>query len=87
MSPKSGTQATIVRTAGGRVSPALSTLLNLQAVGNAGKKGLIMVVHHTDCGLQSVKDDKEVRNVLEESMVGGEGREVLEGMDFGVFAE
>lgn len=30
---------------------ALSTLLVLSAVGNQGKKGVIMVVHHTDCGL------------------------------------
>jgi len=39
--------ATVVRTAGGRVKPALSTLLVLTAVGGEGKKGVIVVVHHT----------------------------------------
>ena len=39
--------AAIVRNAGGRVHSALNTLLVLSAVGNEGKKGLIIVVHHT----------------------------------------
>jgi carbonic anhydrase len=47
-----GTEATIIRTAGARAQPALSTFYVLSAVGNLGKKGTIMVVGHTDCGLQ-----------------------------------
>ena len=39
--------ATIVRTGGGRVCSALDTLLTLTAVGNEGKKGVIIVTHHT----------------------------------------
>jgi carbonic anhydrase len=39
--------ATIVRSAGGRVHTVLDSLLVLNAVGNEGKKGLIIVVHHT----------------------------------------
>lgn len=38
---------TVVRTAGGRVTPALSTLYVLTAVGGEGKKGVVVVVHHT----------------------------------------
>jgi carbonic anhydrase len=64
----------------------LNTLLVLSAVGNAGKKGVIMVVHHTDCGLQSTSDHeiKEVlrRNVESESQVG-----ILDSMTFGSIKE
>lgn len=56
-------EATVVRTAGGRVQAAMSTLLVLAAVGNNGKKGVIMVVHHTDCGLVHV-GDVEIAGVL-----------------------
>ena len=45
----------------------MSTLLVLSAVGNLGKKGVIMVVHHTDCGLQTASDE-EIRKVLEEGV-------------------
>ncbi|KAL5326812.1 hypothetical protein ACEPPN_004501 [Leptodophora sp. 'Broadleaf-Isolate-01'] len=70
----------------------MSTLLVLSAVGNAGKKGVIMVVHHTDCGLQTA-DEEAIRGVLRESVEGGgEGRwkdreveRVLEGVRFGAF--
>jgi carbonic anhydrase len=44
---RGGLAATIVRNAGGRVHAALNTLLVLSAVGNEGKKGIIIVVHHT----------------------------------------
>ncbi|KAH6719885.1 carbonic anhydrase [Leptodontidium sp. MPI-SDFR-AT-0119] len=88
----SSSKATVVRTAGGRVHAAMSTLLVLSAVGNAGKKGVIMVVHHTDCGLQTA-DEEAIRGVLRESVEGGgEGRwkdreveRVLEGVRFGAF--
>jgi carbonic anhydrase len=78
------TEATVVRIAGGRVHAAMSTLLVLAAVGNNGEKGVIMVVHHTDCGMQSI-DDNEIRECLgksKEKEVGG----ILEGMIFGSFA-
>jgi carbonic anhydrase len=61
----------------------MSTLLVLSAVGNRGKKGTIMVVHHTDCGLQTTSDE-EIREVLGKE-VTGEGKEVLEGVKFGSF--
>jgi len=56
-------EATIVRTAGGRVHSILSTLLVLSAVGNGGKKGTIMVIHHTDCGLATATDE-QIRRLL-----------------------
>jgi len=76
-------EATVVRTAGGRVHAAMSTLLVLSAVGNLGKKGAIMVVHHTDCGLQTASDG-EIREALGEG-VGEEGKEILKGVKFGSF--
>ncbi|XMA08298.1 hypothetical protein WAI453_001089 [Rhynchosporium graminicola] len=82
----SSSKATVVRTAGGRVHAAMSTLLVLSAVGNVGKKGTIMVVHHTDCGLQGA-DEESIRRVLRES-AHGEGEEIeslLEGVRFGAF--
>ncbi len=79
-------EATVVRTAGGRVHAAMSTLLVLAAVGNAGKKGVIMVVHHTDCGLQTA-DDEGIREALRESIGGGseEVRNLLKGTKFGSY--
>ncbi|EPE27604.1 beta-carbonic anhydrase, cab [Glarea lozoyensis ATCC 20868] len=67
MSSERGNKATIIRTAGARAQPALSTLYVLSAVGNLGKKGTIMVVGHTDCGLQSTTD-VEIRKVLLDSV-------------------
>jgi carbonic anhydrase len=61
--------ATIVRTAGGRVHSALNTLLVLSAVGNEGKKGLIIVVHHTGMFLFQELD------VIGWELWGDEGRE------------
>ncbi|KAF4629880.1 hypothetical protein G7Y89_g8258 [Cudoniella acicularis] len=89
MSSEKGNKATIIRTAGGRVHSALNTLLVLSAVGNLGKKGTIIVVHHTDCGLQSV-DDEEIRRVLRAGLDNGgseEGKGLLEGTSFGSFED
>jgi carbonic anhydrase len=61
----------------------MSTLLVLSAVGNLGKKGAIMVVHHTDCGLQTANDE-EIRTVLGDG-IGKGGKESLEGTLFGSF--
>jgi len=71
-----------VRTAGGRVHSALNTLLVLSAVGNRGKKGVIMVVHHTDCGLQSV-NDVEIRELLSKDVESADEIEMLNDMKFG----
>ena len=76
-------EATVVRTAGGRVHAAMSTLLVLSAVGNLGKKGVIMVVHHTDCGLQTANDE-DIRKLLGEG-IGADGKETLKGAVFGSF--
>jgi carbonic anhydrase len=62
----------------------MSTLLVLSAVGNLGRKGVIMVVHHTDCGLQTASDE-EIRKVLGEG-IGEEGKAVLEATTFGNFS-
>lgn len=61
----------------------MSTLLVLAAVGNLGTKGTIVVVHHTDCGLQTTSDG-EIREVLGRG-VGAEGRQLLDGVMFGSF--
>ncbi len=42
-----------------------------------------MVVHHTDCGLQTASDE-EIREALGEG-VDAEGRESLERVRFGSF--
>lgn len=57
--------ATIIRVAGGRVSKAMSSLHVLSAVGNNGSKGVIMVVHHTDCGLM-YHENGEIAKILGE---------------------
>ncbi|KAK0124415.1 hypothetical protein ONS95_009375 [Cadophora gregata] len=79
----SSSKATVVRTAGGRVHAAMSTLLVLSAVGNLGKKGVIMVVHHTDCGLQTANED-EIREALKGS-VDAEAGKLLDEVRFGAF--
>jgi carbonic anhydrase len=61
----------------------MSTLLVLSAVGNLGKKGTIMVVHHTDCGLQTASDD-DIRASLEKSV---DGTVSLEQVKFGSFED
>ena len=64
----------------------MSTLLVLAAVGNNGEKGVIMVVHHTDCGMQSI-DDNGIRECLGKSS-GAHNKDVsgvLEGITFGSF--
>ncbi|CZR54518.1 uncharacterized protein PAC_04402 [Phialocephala subalpina] len=65
MSTEAGNKATIVRVAGGRVEAAMSTLLVLSAVGNAGKKGTILLIHHTDCGLATASDEEIKKTLLE----------------------
>jgi carbonic anhydrase len=66
------------------VHDAMSTLLVLSAVGNLGKKGCIMVVHHSDCGLASVSGDDEIKAVLAAG-VSEEKVEMLENIRFGSF--
>jgi len=75
-------RATVVRTAGGRVHSALNTLLVLSAVGNRGKKGVIIIVHHTDCGLQTV-NDVEIRELLSKGVESADEIEMLNDMKFG----
>ena len=53
-------EATVVRTAGGRVLPALNTLYVLTTVGTEGKKGLIIVIHHTGNFISSVWPSKGI---------------------------
>jgi carbonic anhydrase len=64
----------------------LNTLLVLSAVGNKGKKGVVMVVHHTDCGLQSISDD-EIKEVLRKSVESDDGVQMLNDMKFGSIHE
>ncbi|TGO15071.1 hypothetical protein BTUL_0044g00100 [Botrytis tulipae] len=41
-------EAAVIRNAGGRARPALTSLLALDSLGNTGT---IIVIHHTDCGM------------------------------------
>ncbi|KAE8448442.1 hypothetical protein EG329_009507 [Mollisiaceae sp. DMI_Dod_QoI] len=78
-------EATVVRVAGGRVEAAMSTLLVLSAVGNAGKKGTIVVVHHTDCGLATASNE-EIKETLLDSVkdyTKTEAKLIVEDMEFG----
>ncbi|TVY60822.1 hypothetical protein LSUE1_G006395 [Lachnellula suecica] len=65
-----------------RVHSALNTLLVLSAVGNAGKKGVIIVVHHTDCGLQSISDDEIKAILMKDIESESEMRDIVD-MKFG----
>jgi len=79
---KDGARATVVRTAGGRIRPALNTLYVLSAVGTEGEKGLIMVVHHTDCGLCHTTDE-DIRESLRKRVSGPEEAKEVDVMVFG----
>lgn len=63
----------------------MSTLLVLSAVGNLGKKGVIAVIHHTDCGLTHTTD-AEIAAALAGSVENAEGV-AFDGMKFGSFSE
>ncbi|KUJ12734.1 uncharacterized protein LY89DRAFT_687695 [Mollisia scopiformis] len=85
MSTEKGNKATVVRVAGGRVDAAMCSLLVLSAVGNAGKKGAIVVVHHTDCGLATASDE-EIRSIVINNVAEGdrgEARALVKGLEFG----
>lgn len=63
----------------------MSTLLVLSAVGNAGKKGSIVVIHHTDCGLATASDE-EIKKVLLGSVNHGDSgvvESIMREMKFG----
>jgi carbonic anhydrase len=64
----------------------MTTLLVLSAVGNEGRKGTIMVVHHTDCGLLSISD-AEIAECLKKCVGSEEEKALLDGMVFGSFVE
>ena len=64
----------------------MSTLLVLSAVGNSGSKGVIMIVHHTDCGLAHITD-AEISETLKKSVGTEEEKAVLDGMKFGSITE
>ncbi|PSS22497.1 hypothetical protein M430DRAFT_226325 [Amorphotheca resinae ATCC 22711] len=81
-----GAKATVVRTTGGRVRPALSSLYVLTAVGGEGKKGLIMVIHHTDCGLCHVTEE-QIKESLKKRASGPEEAHDIDGMVFGAIAD
>lgn len=63
----------------------MSSLLILSAVGNLGKKGIIAIIHHSDCGLASINDEKiksDLLGSLDEGVREG-ARKVIDGMVFG----
>jgi carbonic anhydrase len=68
------------------VTPAMSTLLVLSAVGNGGRKGLIMIIHHTDCGL-CYATDAEISESLKGCVDDEAERAALDGMKFGSIGE
>lgn len=75
-----------MRTAGGRVEAALNTLYVLSAVGAEGKKGVIVVVHHTDCGLCHTTDENIRESLRKRAGREEEVREIGE-MSFGSIVE
>ena len=80
-------EAAVVRTAGGRVHAAMSTLCVLAAVGNQGYKGTILVVHHTDCGLASVTDEGVRECMRQGKELALEEERWLDEVRFGAFVE
>ncbi|TEY40780.1 hypothetical protein BOTCAL_0421g00060 [Botryotinia calthae] len=48
-------EAAIIRNAGGRTHPALSSLPALESLGNTGT---IIVIHHTDCGMSHYSESE-----------------------------
>ncbi|TGO26468.1 hypothetical protein BPAE_0059g00380 [Botrytis paeoniae] len=48
-------EAAIIRNAGGRARPALSSLLTLDSLGNTGT---IVMIHHTDCGMSHYSESE-----------------------------
>jgi len=70
-------RATHVRNAGGRASDALRSLAVLGTLSNPG---MVVVVHHTDCGLTHIRDD-DVRKYVAGISPGQEAS--LKEMKFG----
>ena len=72
----------VIRNAGGRAMDSMRTIQVLNAI---NPLGLIMVVHHTDCGTTHVKD-KEVREVIHKNASSISNAE-LEAIPFGEINE
>jgi carbonic anhydrase len=71
----------IVRSAGGRAVDALRTLRGLHAM---FPLGLVIVMHHTDCGMSNCTDE-QIKRHIERTNPGlsAEEENMLQGMDWG----
>ena len=67
----------MIRNAGGRVFDAMRSLTVLQTIGGPG---MIVVMHHTDCGMTHFHDDK-IKAALTE--LAPEEKASIEAMKFG----
>ena len=80
--PFDGLPPAIIRNAGGRASDAMRTLHLLNALTHLG---LVVVVHHTDCGASHVTDQEVRKNIHKTASAAPS--EALDAMAFGAFTE
>jgi carbonic anhydrase len=80
-----GPKATVIRTGGGRVAPAMETLCVLTALVNEGKAGALIIVHHTDCGLSHITDEDIKESLKKRASLGEEEEKKVERMVFWSF--
>ncbi len=80
--PFEGLPPAVIRNAGGRAMDAMRTLHLLNAL---TPLGLVIVVHHTDCGASHVTDQEVRQNI--KNTASSASSEILEAMQFGAFTE
>lgn len=80
MSLESGPTA-VIRNAGGRASDAMRSLLVLHTI---NPLGLIMVVHHTDCGTTHIPDSEVRANIKKMSSLPDP---TVDALNFGEITE
>ncbi|KAH8648620.1 carbonic anhydrase [Xylariales sp. PMI_506] len=74
-------KATMIRNAGGRAFDAIRTVSVLQAIGGAK---MVVVIHHTDCGLTHLTDE-DVRNHL--LKIAPDQKDIIEESKYGEIKE
>ena len=71
----------VIRNAGGRASDAIRSLLVLHTI---NPLGLILVVHHTDCGTTHVHDNEVRENIKKMSSLS---ESTINSLEFGEITE
>jgi carbonic anhydrase len=75
----------IVRSAGGRAVDALRTLRGLNAM---FPLGLVVVMHHTDCGMSNATDEQVCSHIKKTNPnLSAEDEKVLKEMDWGTIKD